>query len=85
MGDTSRESVSRERLLAIMNEELAKHDLCEDCRFQGPIYQLQEIDETECNWPRDITLRCSGRSTEPCEEVASRIVADARRRYNLAK
>lgn len=92
MGDTSRESVSREQLLAIMNEELAKHGVCEDCQIDGPIrlldgpirIRLQEADETGCNWSEDVTTRCSGRSvTRQCYQAVGRVVADARRRYNI--
>ena len=84
MGDTSRESVSREQLLATMNEELAKHGVCEDCQIDGPIRLFERPDETGCNWSEDITTRCSGRSvTEQCHQTVSRVVADARRKYNI--
>ena len=83
-----REAVSQERLLKLLNEALHKEGLhrqvSEDCRSDGPVYQLQEPDETGCNWSDSLHLRCSGPAERPSIAVMARAVQEVRRRYNLA-
>lgn len=81
-----RELVSRERLVEIMNGELAKHGACEDCQIADHILPLQEPGETGCNWSDNVILRCSGRSiTYACCRAVVGVVEAARRHYNLAE
>ncbi len=80
-----RQMVTEARLLEILNEELAKYDVCDDCSFVGPVHPLQEPDETGANWSEDMFVRCGGRSADPCRDAARKAVAAVRRRYNLAE
>ena len=80
-----RQVVTKARLLEILNEELAKYDVCDDCSFVGPVHLLQEPDETGANWSEDMHVRCSGRSADPCADAAGKAAAAVRRSYNLAE
>ena len=82
-GQPTRETVSRERLFGILNEQLAKYDSCEGCQFGGPIHS-QKPDESGCNWSAD-SLYLWGTVTTACARAAVKAVAEARRRYNLSE
>ena len=60
-----RKTVSKKRLLELLNEAL--HDealhgerVSEDCCFDGPVNQLRRPDKTGCNWSDSMQIRCSG-------------------------
>ena len=81
----TRETVSREHLLRILNEQLSKHDVCGDCQFMGPIYRLREPDENGCNWSEDTTLRLGGSSLSlACARAIVRVMDEARQSYNIS-
>lgn len=81
--DQMRKYITASELLRILNEQLAKHDECGDCRFREPIWRLQEPDATGLNWNDELILNCSGRPIEPCAPIARRILTDAAARYSL--
>jgi hypothetical protein len=79
-----REAVTAQRLAELLNQELAKYAACRDCQFNDRILELQEPDETGCNWSDDLIIRCSGRSIGyHCVRAVVGVVQDARDRYNL--
>lgn len=75
-----REIVSAEKLLEIINAELAKHDVCDGCRITN--VQAHEQDEEGCNWSSS-NLQCSGVPAEVCLPVAHHVVRTMRGKYNL--
>ena len=79
-----RQSVSRDRLIELLNEELACHGEWPDCRIKGPIYALRKPDATGCNWSDTLQLRRSGTHLWPPVEVMARVITSVRARYNLA-
>ncbi len=79
-----RQLLSREELRSKLNEELSEHDECKNCQLMG-ITELQEEDEDGCNWSDTITLRCGDIPSEICSPIASRIIFEARSKYNLRK
>ena len=81
---SSRELVTVEQLLEILNDRLSRSDACDDCRFDGPVYRLRGTDDLGCNWDRGLTLRCSGVSPAPCAGHADQVIFEVSERYNLA-
>lgn len=77
----AREVLSEEKLLDWLNAELAKHDICEDCRFTS-VMRLRGTDAAGCNWSSP-NLRCSGRPAAPCQPIANELVGQAQARFNL--
>jgi hypothetical protein len=77
--------VSRTELLAILNSSLAQMSECEDCQFDGPIWELQSPDASGSNWSDSLTLRCSGRAAGPCAPAAMRVAAAVQAKYNIAR
>ena len=77
----ARQIVSEEELRNWMDAEIKKHDVCADCHFGG-IMELQGTDATGCNWSEPM-LSCSGQPTAICVPVARRVIAEARKRFNL--
>lgn len=78
----ARELVSEKQLLEWLNAELAKHDQCEDWRFDS-VTPLAGEDETGCNWSNDAHLWPCGANSDICLSVAARIVGQARGKFNL--
>jgi hypothetical protein len=77
-----RKLVTREELLAILNEELKKREGMENYSFTSVGYELVEPDAEGCNWSTPV-LRGSGVPLEPCIPIARRVVEEARKKYNL--
>ena len=80
---TVRERVSAERLIEILNAELAKHPECAACAFVGPVHGAATPYGDGGNWVRSLTVR--GRPTDPqaCGEIAADVVVLVAERYNL--
>jgi hypothetical protein len=76
--------VSVEELLSILNSELSSHEEFKNCRFETPPMKLLTPDEDGCNWST-IQIRYIGVSSEVGRPVVERIVAQARKRYNIKK
>ena len=76
----ARKLVSSSELRWILNSELAKHDVCNDCHF-GDVTPCEE-DGDGCNWG-DPILRCSGVPAHVCTSAASSVLAMIRAQYNL--
>jgi hypothetical protein len=77
----SRVNFTEEQLLGWLNAELAKHDVCDDCRFTS-VMRLRATESDGCNWSCS-NLRCSGKSVALCQAAADELVRDARSRFNL--
>ncbi len=78
---TRREEVSRERLLEILNQELAKYPECHEIGV-GYIDALQP-DEDGCNWEvSTLRLRASGLS-EASLAVVNQVILEMKHRFNL--
>lgn len=78
-----RKRVSKTELLRILNEELGKAEECDGCRFDGPIFELRNVEEGSVNWSDVLTVRCSGRGAGPCQDIARRVITAVGQRYNL--
>lgn len=78
----SRELVSKNELLNLMNSLLHENSDLKDCRFTS-VRKLQEADFNGCNWSVDYGLRCSGVPAEVCAEPAKRVVEALMKIYNL--
>ena len=76
-----RKLVAESELVAHLNEEIHKHDVCADCRFEH-VMQLSELDPQGCNWA-DPNLRCSGQPASICLPVARQVVDAARAQFNI--
>ena len=77
-----RRLVSVEELLSILNDELSKYEEFKDCRFENPPMKLLVPDEDGCNWSA-IQIKYIGVSDEVGRPVVERIVAEARKKYNI--
>lgn len=80
----SRQQVSKENLIQLMNEYLQENDNnLKDCSITS-VGKLSEPDQTGCNWNvAPYGLRCSGVPAELCMEPAIRIIKLFREKYNL--
>ncbi len=76
---TIREEVSENELLIILNEELSKHAELRKCSFVS--IQRSEPDKTGCNW--SAAVRSSGAPHYISAPVTGKIVAEARKKYNV--
>lgn len=81
---TSRTLVTSDELLAWLNTELRKADDCETSSFDS-IQPLRQPDEKGSNWSEDVSIRWGPDvSIEDCSYHVRRIIAEARKRFNLA-
>lgn len=78
-----RETVRRNRLHEILNEELHRRDPCGECCFTKPPVPLRTLDESGCNWSQDLILRYGRRGNDSCAQVASRVITEVAARFNL--
>lgn len=75
----TREEVSEDDLLNILNEELLKHAELKKCSFIS--IHCSEPDKTGCNWSAKV--RNSGAPHYISAPVTGKIMAEARKRYNV--
>jgi hypothetical protein len=73
--------VSQENIISWLNDEIAKHEECIDCRVTS-ITRLEEQGEDGCNWVAK-NLRCSGTITRVCQPVLEQVIAQARAKFNI--
>ena len=76
--------VSVAELLAILNDELSSYEELKHCRFETPPMKLLTPDKDGCNWST-IHIKYIGISAEAGRPIVERIVAHARKRYNIKK
>ena len=76
--------VSVAELLSILNNELSSYEELKYCHFETPPMKLLTPDEDGCNWST-IQVKYIGISDEEGRPVVERIVAHARKRYNIRK
>ncbi len=76
-----RKDVSDQELVEIINDELKKHEKCEECRVNG-IMSLTEPDPEGCNWSEPY-VTCSGTPAEICQPIAAQVISKLRAEYNL--
>lgn len=80
----NREVVSEGALIAYLEGELHTFQECNRYRVTG-ITRLQSPDAEGCNWSPRITTESGSRNVrDPCVAISERIVAEARKRFNLA-
>lgn len=80
----SRERVEKNELQSYLETELHKFGECNGYRVSA-ITKLVTPDAEGCNWAPRITLASDGKKPrDPCASIAERIVAEARKRFNLA-
>ena len=77
-----RKVVTNEVLQAWLTAEIQKFEGCEECSFGG-IKPLREADESGCNWSSDIVLRMTGVPQEIYIPAVSKIMREARKRFNI--
>ena len=77
-----RKFISVEELLSILNSELSKYEEFKNCRFENPPMKLLIPDEDGCNWST-IQIRYEGVSAEAGRPIVERIIARARKKYNI--
>jgi len=79
-----RELLTEKALQLHLESELHKFQECNRYRVTG-VARLQTHDAEGSNWSPTITTESGSRNVrDPCVEIAERIVADARKRFNLA-
>ncbi len=78
-----RKLVSEEELINYLNYELSKYKEYKDCKFDK-IEKLAEPDKMGSNWSR-AEVWCSGVPAKITQEVAHRIISEAKERFNLKK
>ncbi len=76
---TTREEVSEDELLTILNEELSKHAELRKCSFVS--IQRSEPDKKGCNWSAGV--RSSGVPHYISAPITGKIMAEARKKYNV--
>ena len=76
-----RQILKIDELLDVLNDELSRFDTCVECRFKS-IIPSGDLDETGCNWSH-ANLNCRGYPATVCEPAAARVMAEAKRRYNV--
>lgn len=81
----NRQLVSREELLQILNKRIMAHpDGGPDCSMPGPVYELKDPDAEGVNWEVTI-VRGSGIEATECAKAFRRVIAEARKAYNLER
>lgn len=79
-----KKAVSEEELLDILNRELESNPECTGCVFSGPVFPLDDPDETGCNWDQTaVILTCSGEAVGRGRPIAHRVIESVARRFNL--
>ena len=78
----TRELLTERALLAALNLELAKDQICNDCHFSR-ILRSKDVDSTGCN-RFDASLTCTGATGKHCYPTSSIVIAWAQGKYNLA-
>lgn len=79
-----REHVGKNELQSYLESELHKFGACNGYRVSA-VTKLETPDAEGCNWVPKITLASDGKKPrDPCASIAERIVAQARKRFNLA-
>ncbi len=76
-----RTEVTKQELVEIINDELKKHETCEECHVNA-ITSLAEPDPEGCNWSEPY-VTCSGTPAEVCRPTAARVISKLRAEYNL--
>ncbi len=83
-GAMGRELVNEKALQSHLESELHRHQECNRYRVTS-VTKLQSPDAEGCNWVPTITTESGSRNVrDPCVEIAERIVAEARKKFNLA-
>ncbi len=77
----SRKLVTESELVAYLNQELLKYDVCTNCRFEH-IQRTLDFDSEGCNWSSP-SLRCSGVPASVCRPTAEQVAHSARKIFNL--
>jgi hypothetical protein len=75
----TREEVSEDELLKILNEELFKHPALKECNFT--FIRRSEPDKAGCNWSAAVTS--SGAPLYISAPVTGKIVSEAQKKYNV--
>ena len=78
----ARKLVTQEELVDILNRELAKLPECAGVRVSHLPDKLR-VDETGCNWSRDVVLGGPLGGPQACTESAAVIVSRLAAEYNL--
>jgi len=73
--------ISKAELVKIINDELSKHEECNDCSISG-IMKLQETDDVGCNWT-DPYIQCSGVPADVCAPIAGQVFSAMKKIYNI--
>lgn len=78
-----RELVSPNELVDILNSEFSKYpEYYPACCFRGTPYKLIDPDREGCNW--DVPqVQCSGVSGKSCAHIVSKILTEAKKKYNI--
>ena len=77
-----RKIVTKKDLQAWLTAEIQKYEGCEECSFGG-IKPYREADKSGCNWSEDIVLRISDVPGEIYMPAVSKIMNEARSRFNI--
>ncbi len=76
-----RKEVSEEELLALLNEQLSKHNDMSKVSFVS-IERLPNPDSTGCNWSKAV-VKSHGVPHYQTAPVTGGIIRDARKKYNV--
>lgn len=79
----SRQTVSAEQLLEILNRELATRDECAECTFTGELRRLTDPYPDGGNWDRSLVVRGRPRDPHQCGAAAADIISAIAAEYNL--
>lgn len=77
-----REFKTRADISAWLNQELHKHNGCEEARASVQ-YELREPDEDGCNWSRDLIVNYGRNDSMLVNQHLRPLFEEARRRFNI--
>ena len=78
----ARQVITPRELAAWMTEQIRQYEGCEEVEVGEPM-ELREPDEAGCNWSDSMVLRATGVPKELLNPAFGRVLAEARKRFNV--
>lgn len=79
--NATRQALTQQDLIALLNWELAAYEECKGCRFTS-IRRMREPDDTGCNW-FDARLRADHRLAVDEHFIVRHVIDETRRQFDV--